>query len=409
MPWDRSRRVFLRGAGLAALGVGFHPSSLLVRTAAAAAAGTKVLVKVFLRGGADGLNLCVPYADPDYYGHRGDIALPRPGQGRGVLNLDGYFGLNPDLAPLKPIYDDGRLAFLHAVGHYELTRSHFDAQDWMETGVPGNRPILNSGWLDRCIGQIPGSEVTQAVCFARRLPRSFLGLEPIVVAQDLASFDIRARNWRPEAERLLRAMYEAEPETPVGRLGLQTFEALDILLRTPAIAAPPANGAVYPNNEFSNSMRQAAAIIKAGIGTRCLYVDYSAAFDTHANQLTSNAIDYGNLGLVLAAFDADLGRLRDDVVVMVTTEFGRAAFVNGSQGTDHGSAHCMILIGGGVRGVRVHGRWPGLSKPDLYQERDLAVTTDFRDAFAEVARAQLGVDPSVLFPGYTPGPGPGVV
>ena len=410
MAWDPSRRVFLRGAGLAALGVGFHPSSLLVRTAEAAAPGSKVLVKVFLRGGADGLNLCAPYGDSDYYSLRGPIALPRPGQSsRSVLNLDGYFGLHPALAPLKPLYDDGRLAFLHAVGHYELTRSHFDAQDWMETGAAGNKPMPTTGWLDRCIARIPGSEVTQAVCFARRHPRSFLGLEPVVVAQDLASFDVRARNWRPEAERLLRAMYEGEPDTPLGRLGRQAFAALDVLLKTPVISGPAANGAVYPGNEFANSMRQAAAIIRAGIGTRCIYVDYSAGFDTHANQLAANAIDYGNLGATLAAFDLDLGNLRDDVVVMVTTEFGRAAFVNGSLGTDHGSAHCMILMGGRVRGGRVHGSWPGLSKPQLYQERDLAVTTDFRDVFAEVARVQLGVDPSGLFPGYTPVAGPGIV
>jgi uncharacterized protein (DUF1501 family) len=405
--FDLSRRVFMRGAGLAALGVGFHPSSLLVRAAQAAEAGTRVLVKVFLRGGADGLNLCIPYGDSEYYDLRAGIALPRPGQAGGVLDLDGHFGLHPELAPLKPLFDDGRLAFVHAVGNYGLSRSHFDAQDFMETGSPGDKSTP-SGWLDRTIAAIPGSDVIQAVSFSSQLTRSFLGPEPVLVAQNLSSFDIRARNWRSEAETLLRAMYEGK-DTAIARTGQETLAAMNVLLRTPAVSAAPANGASYPPATVGASLRQAAQIIKAGLGTRCIYVNVTGAFDTHANQLPANANDYRSLGAALAAFDTDLGALRDDVLVMVVTEFGRAAYVNGSAGTDHGSAHCAMLLGGRVRGGRVYGRWPGLAKSQLYQERDLAVTTDFRDLFAEAARAQLGVDATALFPGYSPGPGLGIV
>ncbi len=403
MSWDVSRRVFLRGAGLAAVGVGVAPSSLLVRTAMAAS-GAKVLVKVFLRGGADGLNLCAPFGDSEDYSLRGPIALPRPGQGGGVVNLDGYFGMHPELAPLEPLYRDGRLAFVHAVGNPELTRSHFDAQDFMESGTPGDKQTA-TGWLDRAISQIPGDEVTQAVSFSPQLVRSYLGPEPVLVAQTLSSFDLRARSWRSEAEALLTSMYQADP-TPVGTTGLETFEAINTLLRAPT--PPPSNGAQDPNGNTGNALRQAAGLIKNGVGTRTIYVNVTGAFDTHSNQLAGNTNDYRPLGQALAAFATDLGGLLDDVVLLVTTEFGRTARVNGAAGTDHGTGYAMMVLGGRVRGGRVLGRWPGLSSSQLYQNRDLAATTDFRDVFQEVARAQFGISAS-LFPGYTPGPGVGVV
>jgi uncharacterized protein (DUF1501 family) len=403
MSWDVSRRVFLRGAGLAAVGVGMAPSSLLVRTALAAS-GAKVLVKVFLRGGADGLNFCVPYGDSEYYNLRRGIGLPRPGQGGGVVNLDGYFGMHPEFAPLEPFFRDGRLAFVHAVGNPQVTRSHFDAQDFQESGTPGDKQTA-TGWLDRAIAQIPGSEVTQAVSFSSQLVRSLLGPEPVLVAQTLTSFDLRARNWRSEAETLLTAMYQSD-STEVGTNGLQTFEAINTLLRAPT--PPPSNGAQYPTGNTGNALRQAAGLIKNGIGTRCVYVNVSGAFDTHSNQLQGNINDYRPLGLALAAFATDLGGLLDDVALMVTTEFGRTAAVNGAAGTDHGTGYAMLLLGGRVRGGRVLGRWPGLSRGQLYENRDLAATTDFRDVFQEVARAQFGISAS-LFPGYTPGAGVGVV
>jgi len=403
MGFDPSRRVFLRGAGLAAVGVGMAPSSLLVRTAQAAV-GERVLVEVFLRGGADGLNLCAPYGDAQYYNLRQGIALPRPGQAGGVVNLDGWFGMHPELAALEPFYRDGRLGFVHAVGNPGLTRSHFDAQDFMESGTPGDKQTP-TGWLDRAIAQVPGSEVTQAVSFSSQQVRSFLGPEPVLVAQTLSAFDLRARNWRAEAESLLTDMYRADA-TAVGRTGLETFEAISTLLRAPT--PPPANGAQYPGGTTGNALRQAAGLIKNGIGTRCIYVNVPGAFDTHSNQLAGNVSDYRPLGQALAAFASDLGALLDDVVLMVTTEFGRTARVNGAAGTDHGTGYAMMVLGGRVRGGRVLGSWPGLGSGQLYQDRDLAATTDFRDVFQELARAQLGISAS-LFPGYAPGPGVGVV
>jgi uncharacterized protein (DUF1501 family) len=405
MTWDISRRVFIRRTGLAAVGIGFHPTSLLVRTAEAAAV-PRVLVHVFLRGGADGLNLCVPFGDAEYYNLRGTIALPRPGQGGGVLNLDGHFGMHPEMAPLEPYWRDGRLAFVHAVGNYRLSRSHFDAQDFMESGTPGDK-TTDTGWLDRTVARISGTPVTEAVSFSAQLPRSFLGGEPVLVAQSLAAFDIRAPRWKAEANTLLRALYQA-PDTEVGRRGRETFAAIAAIGQMPASAAVPANGAVYPTGAAGNSLRQAAQIIKSGLGTRCIFVNVNGAFDTHANQLVGNVNDYRPLGQALAAFATDLGGLLDDVVLLVTTEFGRTARVNGSAGTDHGSGYAMLVLGGRVRGQRVLGRWPGLAGSQLYENRDLAATTDFRDVFQELARAQFGISES-LFPGYSPGPGVGVV
>jgi uncharacterized protein (DUF1501 family) len=395
--------VFLRGASLAAVGVGMAPSSLLVRTAQAAS-GAKVLVEVFLRGGADGLNFCVPYGDSNYYNLRQGIGIPRPGQAGGVVNLDGYFGMHPEFAPLEPFFRDGRLAFVHAVGNPLLTRSHFDAQDYMESGTPGDKQTT-TGWLDRTIAQIPGREVTQAVSFSAQLVRSYLGPEPVLVAQTLTSFDLAARNWRSEAETLLTSMYQAD-STQVGTTGLETFEAINTLLRSPA--PPPANGAQYPNGSAGNALRQAAGLIKTGIGTRTIYVNIGGGFDTHSNQLLNNTNDYRPLGQALAAFATDLGGMLDDVVLMVTTEFGRTARVNGAFGTDHGTGYAMLVLGGRVRGARVLGSWPGLASSQLYQNRDLAATTDYRDVFQELARAQFGISAS-LFPNYTPGAGVGLV
>jgi uncharacterized protein (DUF1501 family) len=363
-------------------------------------------VHVFLRGGADGLNLVCPYGEAEYYDLRGGIAHPRPGQANGVVNLDGHFGMHPEFAPLEPLWRDGRLAFVHAVGNPRLTRSHFDAQDFMESGTPGDK-TTNTGWLNRAVARIPGSPVTEAVAFSAQLPRSFLGGEPVLVAQSLAAFDIRAPRWKPEADTLLRALYQP-PNTEVGRVGRETFAAIAAIAQMPASAGTPANGAVYPSAAVGNSLRQAAQIIKAGLGTRCVFVNVNGGFDTHANQLAANTNDYRSLAGGLAAFATDLGGLLDDVVLLVTTEFGRTARVNGSAGTDHGTGYAMAVLGGRVRGGRVLGRWPGLSSSQLFENRDLAATTDFRDVFQEVARAQFGFSES-LFPGYTPGPGVGVV
>lgn len=394
-----TRRQLIKSGGVLATAFFLPPG---VRRAHAA--GEKVLVAIFLRGGADPLNLVVPAFDPDYYLVRPDIAVaPNTELQLGAGDSHG-FGFFPLCTEMKAMYDAGELLAIHLAGSTDPTRSHFDAQDFMESGTPGDKQT-STGWLDRAIAQIPGREVTQAVSFSSQLVRSYLGPEPVLVAQTLTSFDLRARNWRSEAETLLTSMYQSDP-TPIGTTGLETFEAINTLLRAPT--PPPSNGAQYPNGNTGNALRQAAGLIKNGIGTRTIYVNVTGGFDTHSNQLLGNTNDYRPLGQALAAFATDLGGLLDDVVLMVTTEFGRTARVNGAAGTDHGTGYAMLVLGGRVRGGRVLGSWPGLASSQLYQNRDLAATTDFRDVFQEVARAQFGISAS-LFPGYTPGAGVGVV
>lgn len=411
MTFEPSRRVFLRGASTAALGIGMGPSPLMWRTAEAAeGAANKIFVKIFVRGGMDTLNMLVPYGVSEYYSLRPNIAIPRPGQGNGAIRLDDTFGLHPAFASIKPLWDDGRLAFVDGVGNYDLSRSHFDAQDFMETGTPGNKSV-STGWLDRAIKMIPGTAVSEAVAFQSQLPRAFSGPEPVLVATNLTSLNLKAgTTWRAEAEAALRAMYGSRPDA-IGKVGRETFEAIDTVARNPLLAAAPANGAVYPaNSSLGTSLRQAAAIIRAGLPTRTIFVSLGGAFDTHSGQLAAHNTEFPRISDSLVAFSQDLGRLMDDVVVLLVSEFGRTAFENGSAGTDHGSAKAAIVMGGGVRGGRIHGRWPGLSNSQLYQVRDLAATTDFRDLYAEIVRKHLGLtDMATLFPGYTPGAGPGVL
>ena len=408
MPFDASRRVFLRGASAAAVGIGFGPSALMSRTAKAAV-GDKVFVQVFLRGGVDTLNMVVPYNESAYYNIRGAIAIPRPGQAGGAIRLDDTFGLHPSLSGLMPLWDQGRLAIIDAVGNVDLSRSHFDAQDFMETGTPGNKNTT-TGWLDRALKMTPGNAVSEAVAFQSQLPRSFMGPEPVLVASNLTSFNLKVgANWRTEAEAALRGMYGSRQDA-IGKVGRETFEAIDTIVRSPVLTVPPANGAVYPNASIGTSLRQAASIIKAGLGTRTIFVSVGGAFDTHSGQLAAHLTELPRIGDALAAFAQDLGGLMDNVVLMVVSEFGRTAYVNGSAGTDHGSAHAVFVMGGTTRGGRMLGRWPGLADSQLYQTRDLATTTDFRDVYAEVARKHLGLtDMATLFPGYTPGAGVGIL
>jgi uncharacterized protein (DUF1501 family) len=406
MAWDPSRRIFLKGAGLAAVGFGFSPTALLTRAAEAATAGRRVLVQVFLRGGADGLNMCVPYRDSNYYSLRPGIGL-KPADG--VRDLDGFFGLHPGLAPLGDLYSEGVLALHPTVGGTG-SRSHFDAQDFMDTAAPGNKTVRD-GWLDRVARQIPGERLTELVAFASRTPRAVSGPHPELVVQSLATFNVHAGSgastWSSEAETLLRQIH-ATGDSPVVAAGRDAFDAIATVRTTPELQAAPAGGATYPAGTAGTSLRQAAQLIKADLGTRAIFVTLSGAFDTHANQLNANNADYPPLAAALVAFRRDLGSRIDDVLLIVTTEFGRTSAQNGSMGTDHGFAHCEIFLGGGVRGRRVHGSWPGLGKADLNEGRDLRYTVDFRDVFSAAAR-WLGVaDVSQVIPGYTPGPDPGI-
>jgi|SRR5579859_7141678 len=410
-PADMSRRVFVKAGALSLVSLGLDP--LFLGRAAYAmrrpgrTPGSKILVCVFQRGAVDGLNMVVPHAEPSYYADRGRIAIPRPGSGEGAaIELDGRFGLHPRLAPLKPLWDLGSLAIMHAVGSPDTTRSHFDAQDFMESGTPGVKSTRD-GWLNRALLHRAEHVATpfRGVAFSQQLPRALQGSAPSLAIPELAVFGIRAPG--PARDKLTTAfeqLYGGEATGIIASTAAESFEAVQLLRRANPTQYVPERGAAYPRGPFGHAMQQVAQLIKADLGMEIAFVDVGG-WDTHINQGAGSSGQLAGrldeFGGALGAFAQDLGDRMADVVVLTMSEFGRTVAENGNAGTDHGHATAMFVMGGGVRGGRVAGTWPGLEREQRYEQRDLAVTTDFRDLFAEVASKQLGItDLDAVFPGY---------
>jgi uncharacterized protein (DUF1501 family) len=392
-----TRRVFLKSSGLALVAFGAAPAALL-RAATTTARRTqrqRTLVVLFQRGACDGLNTVVPYADPAYARLRPNIAIPAP---RGAsqdtaLDLDGYFGLHPALAPLLPLWKEGRLAAVQAIGSPDATRSHFDAQDFMESGTPG-RKATEDGWMNRATRANPARDATpfRAVALTPTLPRALQGRAPAVAMASLRDFGLRRAAGR-EAARGFEEMYAGAVHDTLQDTGQETFEALEFLKRSDAAAMTPAAGVEYPRGKLGASLADIARLIKAGVGLELAFTEMGG-WDHHAaeggvqGQLAARLRE---LGRALAAFDADLGARRDDVLLVTMTEFGRTVRENGNRGTDHGHASVALLLGSqGLVGGKVHGRWPGLAADRLHEGRDLALTTDFRHLLAELLTRHLG-------------------
>jgi uncharacterized protein (DUF1501 family) len=412
-----SRRFFLKSSGLALVSFGVAPRALV--RSVYAAEGTrrkKTLVVVFQRGAMDGLNVVAPYADPVYRRFRPTIALPAPrGGGKdAALDLDGYFGVHPALEPLLPLWKDGTLAAVQAVGSPDPTRSHFDAQDFMESGTPG-RKATDDGWINRHLqcSTAEGATPFRAVSLTPTLPRSLAGRAPAVAMASIREFDLRASAGARVATGF-EGMYDAAVKDVLHGTGQETFEAIQVLKKADPSRYAPANGALYPRGRYGDALSQVAQLIKADVGVEVAFTEIGG-WDTHAaeggvqGQLAQRLRE---LGGSLAAFEKDLGGRMQDVVVVTLTEFGRTVHENGNRGTDHGHASMSFVMGGGVRGGKVHGRWPGLEEKSLYEARDLAVTTDFRDLLGELLTRHLGArDLAKVFPGYAGGPSrfPGVL
>jgi len=397
-----SRRQFLRSAGaLAALGA---VPGFLGRALAAAGEGTgKSLVLVFLRGGADGLSIVPPVGDPDYRAARPSIALGPPGREGGALRLDGVFGLHPALAPLLPLWREGTLGIVHAAGLPGATRSHFDAQDFCESGTPGTKATAD-GWLNRAVQRATGSDgAFRVVALQPTLPRLLVGDAPAVAMSSLGQFRLPGGAGGSNA---FDALYTQAVDTALRTTGIETFEALREAGSAKLGQLPPANGAEYGPAPIARRLQDVARLIRSGVGLQVAVTDMGG-WDTHVGEGAEKgqlAARLGDLGGALAAFARDLGARWGDTRVVVMTEFGRTARENGNRGTDHGTASVMFVLGGGVRGGRVTGGYRGLGKAQLFEERDLAIGTDVRAVLWEATRAQLGVrDASAVFPGFTPG------
>jgi len=402
-----TRRVFLKNGALALVATTAIPSFLTRTVWGTEITGTrrKRLVVLFQRGAADGLNIVVPHGEAAYYAMRPSIAIPRPNRGQeSAIDLDGFFGLHPSMASFKPLWDQKRLAIVHAAGSPDNTRSHFDAQDYMESGTPGVK-ATDDGWLNRAVRQPePGASPFRAISMGGTLPRALAGTAPAVAIGNINEFGVGGRG--PAAAPLsntFEAMYSQSVDTVLHGTGQETFEAVKMLKAADPARYTPARGANYPRGRFGDSLRQLAQLIKANLGVEVAFADIGG-WDHHVNegavqgQLANVLRDFAQS---IAAFWTDLGDLGEDTVLVTMSEFGRTARENGNRGTDHGHANVMFVVGGPVRGGRVYGQWPGLDQSQLNEGRDLALTTDFRRVLGEGVYRHLGnKDLATIFPGF---------
>lgn len=393
-----TRRVFLRNSALAMVGVGSAPLWLQRTLYAATGGRKKILVAIFQRGAADGLNIVVPHGEKAYYDLRPTIGIPRPGAGGdAAVDLDGFFGLHPSLKPLQPLFAQRHLAIVNAVGSPDPTRSHFDAQDYMESGTPGLK-ATSDGWMNRALPKAEKSSPLRALSLGPVLPRAMQGPQPALALQNIGDFQIR----NAQAAKTFEQLYTEAHDPLLQATGRETFEAVAILQAVQKQPYQPAGGAEYPRGRFGDSLRQVAQLIKADVGLELAFADVGG-WDHHVNEPGQMANLLREYGEALDAFWTDMGDRMEDVVLVTMSEFGRTAHENGNRGTDHGHANCMFVMGGAVQGGKVYGRWPGLQREQLYENRDLALTSDFRDVLGELVARHLGnTGLQGVFPGYEP-------
>ncbi len=407
------RRYFIKSGGIALASFGLMTATptflrrALAETFDQVTGGKrKTLIAIFQRGAVDGLNVVVPYGEHSYYDLRPNIAISKPdGGAESAINLDGYFGLHPSLKSFKPLWDSKRLAIVHASGSPDSTRSHFDAQDYMESATPGVKSTPD-GWLNRYLQSKtdPQKSLFRAVSMTQNMPRAMQGKAPALAISNLADFSIRAGQSSAAVQGGFEEIYDQTVNDALHGTGKETFEAVNYLKKVNPSQYKAENGAEYPRTPFGNSLLQIAQLIKAGVGLEVGFTDIGG-WDTHVNEGNQQG-QLSNLlrqfSSAIAALYTDLGQRMDDVVVLTMSEFGRTAKENGNRGTDHGHANAMFVVGNSVRGGKVYGDWPGLKTDQLYEGRDLALTTDFRDVFSEIASKHLGAaNLKAVFPGYT--------
>jgi uncharacterized protein (DUF1501 family) len=403
-----NRRYFLQQTGLAAVAIGISPLFLsrsvqaLVNASTSTAAGRKkVFVLIIQRGAMDGLSLVVPTSDPYYLQNSPAIGLKAQGD-EALLRLDGNFGLHPAMASLKPYWDNRNLAFVHQVGSPDATRSHFDAQDFLEAGTPGDKNTAD-GFLNRALIAEGGDRLPlRAIALQPSMPRVLQGTYPAISMNSLRDFDIRGGNADQKEVKGFESMYQEATDSVFRGVGREVFDSLK------SVNGIHKNGdqGNYPKSGISNRLREIADLIKADLGMQVAVTDMGG-WDTHVNQGNGKgqlSDRFKELSEGLAAFAKDLGPRFQDVVVATVTEFGRTVKENGTRGTDHGHGSVMMVLGDGVNGGKVHGQWKELKAENLYEGRDLPVTTDHRDIFSEILSTHLGLNqPSQLasvFPRY---------
>jgi uncharacterized protein (DUF1501 family) len=427
-----TRRAFMKQGALALFALGLPPEyltrSLLAETRGAAR--KKTVIFIFQRGAVDGLSMVAPFGDPEYFQVRRSIALSAPTRGKAAVDLDGHFALHPSLSPLADLYGRREMGVVHAVGFPNPTRSHFDAQDNLERGTPGVRTTPD-GWMNRFLGSsgescaecdghtlanprahaadhAAGQAATlfRGVAATPVLPLSLRGAYPTLAIGDLSRFGV-AGGRDPDLHDTFARLYRTAAGDEVSAAAQDGLEAELILKHADPARYTPRPGVEYPAGDFGRSLRQIAQLVKADVGVEVAFTELSG-WDTHVRQGGESgqlAARLSDLGRGIRALYDDLGDRMDDVVIVTMSEFGRTVAENGTGGTDHGHANCMLVLGGSVRGGRVLGEWPGLAREKLYEGRDLAMTTDFRDVFAEVLTHHLHAGAMErVFPGYAVDP-----
>ena len=409
-PFDR--RSFLKALGALSLPAWFPRLAFSTAPAGPGAAQRDLLVCIFQRGAADGLNTIVPVGDSAYYANRPSIAIPEPAGGGSAggtspaIDLDGFFALHPALAPLKPFYDDKALAAVHATGSPDPTHSHFQAMDYMERGTPGSQAI-STGWINRHLQAAAAAgdgDVSpfRAVGFGTLLQASLRGPVPATALQSIADFHLRGNAGAVQTFQASLASLYADT-TWLDAQGVETFNAVSALAAANPLAYLPRNGAQYPDSDLGLALRQVAQLSRASLGLEVACVDVGG-WDTHHAEGGATgqlATLLGDLAAALAAFATDLGSQMQHVLVVTMSEFGRRVLENASGGTDHGHGNSMLVLGGGVNGGKVYGTWPGLAPGQLASPGDLQVTTDFRTGLAEIVdRRLLNSNLAAVFPGF---------
>ncbi|MBS1490687.1 MAG: DUF1501 domain-containing protein [Bacteroidetes bacterium] len=406
-----SRRAFLKAGSLTMFGIGVGGLPQFVARAASFHKQTrlykknKILVCIFQRGAMDGLMAVTPFTDPYLKTARPNLFMNADSQGA-LVDLDGKFGLHPSFKNFIPLFQSKQLAIVHGMGSPNTTRSHFDAQDYMESGTPFNKGT-NSGWLNRAVGLMghDGSPF-RAVSLTSSLPRSLYGDNPSIAISNLADFGLQLRGAKTGnlMAQTFEELYDQTSDDLLKETGKESFEAMKLLQKSDIKNYKPANNANYPASPLGRALKQIAQLIKMEVGLEVAFAE-SGGWDTHFNQGTDKGIFGRNaedLCHSITAFWNDLGSWQDDVTLMTMTEFGRTVKQNGTGGTDHGRASCMFILGHDVNGGKVHGTVQPLAVENLADGRDLQVTTDFRSIFSEVADKHLLVnDDRVLFPDWS--------
>jgi uncharacterized protein (DUF1501 family) len=421
-----TRRGFIKSGGIALLGVGllggipaFAAEAALSEKRKVPYKKTKTLVCIFQRGAMDGLMAVTPFTDSNLQAARPNLfmsaATASPTGGVPLIDLDGRFGMHPGLKAFEPFYREGRLAIVHGIGSPNNTRSHFDAQDYMESGTPFNKST-SSGWLNRAIGLLGHDKGTpfQAVSLTSAMPRSFYGDNECIAISNLQDFTLQLRGNPMSMNAASTSFEDLYDQTTPGLLqqtAKESFDALKLLKQSDINNYKPANQRVYPNTAIGNALKQIAQLIKMNVGLEVAFAEHGG-WDTHFNQGTATGIFANNvadLSNSITAFWCDLDAYQDDVTVMTMTEFGRTVHQNGTGGTDHGRASCNFILGNNIQGGKVHGDMQTLAPENLEDQRDLKVTTDFRSIFSEVADSHLSIhNDHILFPDWI-GKGIGVV